>query len=315
MTLKNGVMVGVMLVAVQVHAQLRDGAGPAAVKISEQKIRELVQIRPKDFKCTEAHDAGFGRWVPAEISFGPTDGDTGWWRNKITDYDERLTRIPSFTRVIEAPETCANYVAKLPRRNEYMEFTRVVWGQSGPGFRGEDARGQMIEVVTMKTTSGIELQGRNVWTDWIIPIEQFNPNVDFENGLINEFQRFDQKLQVTGQGVGGFTCRETSGKAEMVYSLHKEDTTNVRELRRMHASLQDCWDAVTTLTQSLEAQGRTWLSLEHEMKRTLWTTFRKLVFTCDTIRVERLETEIEGLKFAGTAFISMREGAHECSRR
>lgn len=297
----------------QVMAQQKN-EGPAAQMISEQKIRELVQIRPEDFKCVEAHDAGFGRWVPARISFGPTDGDTGWWRNKIADYDERLTRITNFSLEIQAPETCADYTARLPRRNEYMEFTRKVWGQAGPSWRGGDARGEIVEVVTMKLSSGLELQGRNLWTDWIIPLEQWNPKVDFENGLINEFQRHEQKLQITGRGVGGLSCREVAGHAEMVYSLVHDEDTNIREVRRMHATMQDCWDTVTTLTQTLEAQGRTWLNLEHEVKRTLWTTFRKLVFTCDTIRAERLELDIEGLKFAGTAFISMREGSHECKR-
>ncbi|MBX3017272.1 MAG: hypothetical protein KF767_05240 [Bdellovibrionaceae bacterium] len=303
----------VTVTGVAAMAQTKD-EGPAAKLISEQKMRVLVQIRPEDFKCKEAHDAGFGRWVPARISFGPTDGDTGWWRNKITDYDERLTRISVFAREIEAPETCADYAARLPRRNEYMEFTRKVWGQAGPHWRDQNARGEVVEVVTMKLSSGLELQGRNLWTDWIIPLEQWNPNVDFDNGLINEFQRHEQKLRVTGQGVGGFSCRAVAGHAEMVYKLHREDDTNVRELRRMHPTLQDCWDAVTTLTQSLEAQGRTWLNLEHDVKRTLWTTFRQLVFTCDTIRAERLELELEGLKFAGTAFISLREGSHECRR-
>lgn len=283
---------------------------PVAEQISEQKMRVLVQIRPGDFTCKDAHDAGFGQRVPATIRFGPTDGDTGWWRNKITDYDERLTRIGSFTLVIDAPETCADYVGKLPRRNEHLEFTRQVWGQTRE-WR-EEARGEVMEIVTMKLASGLELQGRAGWIDWRIPREQWNPAISFENGLLNEFAQVEEKHRVTGRGVGGFRCRQAGGHAEMVYDLGWNEGVNVRELRRLHPSLQDCWDAVTTLTQSLEARGRTWLNLDHEVRRTLWTTFRRLTFTCDTIRVERLETEIEGLKFTGTAFVPLREGAHGC---
>lgn len=307
--LKIGSLAALMTMGLGLAARAQSPAGPVE-DLSEQSMRVLVQIRPDDFRCEEAHDGGFGQRIPGRIHFGPRDGDTGWWRNKITDYDERLTRIESFSKTLDATETCADYAGKLPRRNEYLEFVRRVTGQ-GLIWR-DHARGQITETVVMKLSSGVELVGKNLWTDWIVPPEQWNPEISFDNGLINEFARFEQSSTVTGFGVGGFSCRTNDGRTEMVYRLGRSENVNVRELRRVYANLNDCWDAVTAITQSLEAQGRTWLNLEHDVHRSLWTTFRRLVFSCDTIRAERLETEIEGVKLVGTAFIPLREGSHEC---
>lgn len=280
----------------------------APVELGRQQMRILVQLRPGDINCVEAHQGGFGQHIPGVISLEPMKGDTGWWWNKITDYDQRLTRIRVLSKRLADDETCADYRGELPQSNLDVEFKRTVTGQA-VAIDAHRRAGRITETVDMILSPKLTLTGTHRWTDWVVPEGAFDPSRPFDHALLNEFQRFEQKnLRLITDAQNGLECRHLENRVNLVFKAQASDLNNEIQLRRVFADETACTDTLTALSQSLEARGRTWLSTEVTGHRRLWTTTRGDRQDCDTIRVERIETEIEGLKFVGTNFIQTSSG-------
>lgn len=278
------------------------------VELGGHQMRLLVQLRPGDITCVEAHQGHFGQHIPGVISLEPMKGDTGWWWNKITDYDQRVTRIKRFSKILPQNENCADYAGELPQSNLYVEFKRVVTGQPVIVLNHKRA-GTITETVEMIFSPRLTLVGSNTWTDWVVPEGVFDPKRPFDNSLLNEFQNFEQKdLRLTTDAQNGLECRRIENRVNLVFKARESDLNNEIQLRRVFADEEACTDALTALSQSLEARGRTWLTVDLTGNRRLWTTSRGDQQDCDTVRVERIETEIEGIKFVGTNFIQTSRG-------
>lgn len=169
--------------------------------------------------------------------------------------------------------------------------------------------GRITETVDMILSPKLTLTGTHRWTDWVVPEGAFDPSRPFDHALLNEFQRFEQKnLRLITDAQNGLECRHLENRVNLVFKAQASDLNNEIQLRRVFADETACTDTLTALSQSLEARGRTWLSTEVTGHRRLWTTTRGDRQDFDTIRVERIETEIEGLKFVGTNFIQTSSG-------
>ncbi len=281
-------------------------------EMGSQKFRVLVQIQPGDFACVDAHEGPFGRHIPARIFFRPMSGNTGWWWNKITDYDQRVTRIQEFQKKLPASETCADYRMELPQSNEYFHFERLITGNSGLAQNGRQT-GQLVETVNLIISPKLTLNGEFQWIDWSIPLVDFNPNRRFKDSFINEFAAVQRDLHVKTTAQSGLHCKAIENRINLAFGVDPSDNGNDIILRRVYATQSECMDALTDITQALEARGRSWLGLVLPAKRKLYTTTRNAgTDQCDTVRVERVETEIEGVKFIGTNFIPVSTVFGDC---
>lgn len=285
-----------------------------AEDMGSQKIRALVQIEPDDFICVDAHRGDFGQQIPAIIRFRPMEGRTGWWWNKITDYDQRVTRIREFNKILESTETCANYNSQLPRTNKNLDFERSIVGSSRPTMDHRQI-GLLTETVNMIISPTLTLTGTFQWLDWSIEVEQFDPSRRFRDSLINEFAQVERDVLIETNPQSELTCVAVENHVDLTFRAGNFDESNPTTLHRAYASKEECMDALTALSQTLATRGRTWNGLIIQAHRTLYTTTRHANITeCDTIRVERLETEVEGLKFVGTNFIPLYTSPERCRR-
>ncbi len=73
--------------------------------------------------------------------------------------------------------------------------------------------------------------------------------------------------------------------------------------------------ALIDLAQAISAKGNTWKGFVVKGKRKLALgTRHESVDQCDSLRVARIETEIEGLKFIGRNFITLECISQRCRR-
>jgi hypothetical protein len=283
-------------------------------KIGSQKFRILIQIRPEDILCVDAHTGAFGQEIPGVISFHPMKGDTGFWWNKITDYNQRVTRIEVFQKILRPEEKCADFYSIIPRSNGYFHLEREVFGRSIE--ENKHRIGILEEKVDLIFSEQLVLSGSFQWKDWKIPSQNFDPKRKFRDTLINEFSRVESDVSLTlSLDNKNFNCRWIDNRMNLVIPAQGYIDQNAIHLRRVYADENDCFEALTDLSQAIAAKGNTWQGFLVKGKRMLSFAAREASLDqCDSLRVERIETEIEGLKFIGRNFITLDSSSQRCRR-
>jgi hypothetical protein len=281
-------------------------------KLGSQKFRVLVQIRPEDIHCEDAHEGHFGQQIPGSISFHPMKGDTGFWWNKITDYNQRVTRVTEFQKILRPEEKCSDFFSMIPRTNGYFNVAREVFGRSMEA--NEKRIGILEEKVDLIFSEQLVLSGSFAWKDWQIPKENFDPKRKFGDSLINEFSRVESQVSLTlNVNREDFNCRWIDNRLNLVIRTQGSTSENSISLRRIYENESACLDALTDLSQAIAARGNTWSGFVVKGKRQLSLATREAILDqCDVLRVERIETEIEGLKFIGRNFITLQSSAQKC---
>lgn len=284
-------------------------------KIGSQKFRILIQIRPEDILCVDAHKGDFGQHNPGLISFHPMKGVTGFWWNKITDYDQRVTRVEVFQKILRPEEKCADFASIIPRSNGYFHIEREVFGRSIQ--TSEKRIGILEEKVSLIFSDQLILRGSFQWKDWQIPIQNFDPKRKFWHSLINEFSRVESEVSlILNLDRTRFNCRWMENRMNLVIPAQASIGQNAIHLRRVYADENKCLEALTDLSQAIEARGISWWpGYIVKAKRKLSLATREAILDqCDSLRVERIETEIEGLKFIGRNFITLDSSSQRCRR-
>jgi hypothetical protein len=286
---------------------------PPVSDMGSQTVREFVLIQPGDFVCTEAHQGGFGQHIRGKILFQPLVGDTKWWWSKIEDYDQRITRIRSFMKILDDKETCADYQADLPKSGGSFSFERSAVGFISGSTSGLQT-GNIVERVKMTISPHLVLEGENNWIDWSVDAGLVDPQQSFSSSLLNKFEKYQEDVQLTTNLGMGLQCKVIENKPNLIFNADASYKNNAIIFRRIYGTAEECADTLTKLTEALEARGRAWTGMVLKARRTLYTTTRSAhVDECDTVRVERVETQVEGLKFVGTNFITLRTVQGVCS--
>ncbi len=142
-------------------------------KMGSQKFRVLVQIHPEDIRCVDTHVGDFGQPIPGMISFEPMKGDSGFWWNKIADYDQRANRVVAFVKFLKPEEKCEHFLPFIPRNNRYVNVEREVVGKSLRVF--QQRIGILEERVRLIFSDQLTLNGSFEWKDLADSNRKFRP--------------------------------------------------------------------------------------------------------------------------------------------